>query len=166
MNSNIKLIIISLVVSLGIIFGTAALLSATNKPVNRAEVGASSMTIDKKYADLGTMKADEEKTAVFTITNTGDSTLRLWNVATSCNCTFATVKIGEKETGEFNMPMHMSGSLRNWMGEVPAGKTAELKVIYRPKIMPVVGKVNRQVSFETNDPKNSKVEVTVEANVL
>ena len=64
------------------------------------------------------------------------------------------------------MSMHMSADLKNWMGEVPPGQTAVLRVIYRPKVMPVTGVVTRQVTFATNDPKNSTVEVSIKANVL
>ncbi|MBI4066356.1 DUF1573 domain-containing protein, partial [Candidatus Gottesmanbacteria bacterium] len=112
------------------------------------------------------MKSDEEKTATFTVTNTSNAVLRIWNVSTSCDCTFASVVINGQETGEFNMPMHMIGSLKNWIGEVPAKQTAILKVTYRPKVMPVVGVVTRQTRFSTNDPKNAEVEVSVKANVL
>ena len=113
------------------------------------------------------MKSDEERTAIFTITNTSaSSVLRMWNVATSCDCTFATVTIGEATKGEFNMSMHMNSDLKNWMGEISPGQTATLNVIYRPKVMPVTGSVSRQVTFATNDPKNSTVEVSIKANVL
>lgn len=159
----------AIVASLIIIFGGVLIVggtgSATAAP-KRENLGSSSMTIDKKLADLGTMKGDEERSASFTITNTGNSVLRIWKVATSCDCTFATVEIGGKTSSEFNMAGMMSADLTNWMGEVPAGQTAKLKVTYRPKIMPVTGPVSRQVTFATNDPQNEKVEVSVTANVL
>lgn len=166
MTSNLKVIVISLVFSLAIIVGGAALLSSQKQPPARENQSTAAMTIDKTIADLGDMKTDEEKSASFTITNTSQSTLRIWNVATSCDCTFAKIKIGDTEAGEFNMPMHMNASLKNWLGEVPAGDKAELTVTYRPKIMPVTGKITRQVTFDTNDPKNPKIEVSIDANVL
>lgn len=166
MDGNVKLIVGGVVASLVIVVGGSMLLTAgQQKPAVREELGSASMAIDKTAADLGSMNKDEERTAVFSIENTGSSALRIWNVSTSCDCTFAVVKIGEKETGEFNMPGHMAGWLKNWIGEVPAGQKAILSVIYRPKVMPVVGKISRQVSFYTNDPKNEKVEVSIEADV-
>lgn len=145
----------------------AVVLLGNDKSPKRETLGTANMTIDKKFEDFGNMKADEEKTATFTITNTSaSSVLRIWNVATSCDCTFASILINGTETGEFNMPMHTRGELKNWIGEIGSKQTAQLKVTYRPKIMPVTGNVTRQVTFSTNDPKNADVEVSVKANVL
>lgn len=166
MKNDTKIIIGAVVASIAIIIGAVLLLS-TDKSPKREVLGSASMTIDKTFEDFGTMKSDEEKTATFTITNTSTSSvLRIWNISTSCDCTFASIVIGNTETGEFNMPMHMTQRLKNWIGEVPAKQTATLKVTYKPKIMPVVGIVTRQTRFATNDPKNAEVEVSVKANVL
>jgi len=165
MKSDMKVILGAIVASVVIIVGAVFLLGKDSSP-KREQLGAASMTIDKTFEDFGDMKADEEKTAVFTITNTSDSILRLWGVSTSCDCTFASVVIGGVASGEFNMPAHMIASLKNWIGEVPAKQTATLKVTYKPKIMPVTGIVTRQTLFSTNDPKNAEVEVSVKANVL
>ncbi|MBI5620753.1 DUF1573 domain-containing protein [Candidatus Gottesmanbacteria bacterium] len=165
MKTDTKVIIGALLASLAIIIG-AVFLIGNDKSPKRNELGAASMTIDKTFEDFGSMKADDEKTATFTITNTGETVLRLWGVSTSCNCTFASVVIGGIENGEFNMPAHMNASLKNWVGEVPAKQTAILNVTYKPKIMPVTGIVTRQTRFSTNDPKNAEVEVSVKANVL
>lgn len=165
MKSDTKVIIGAIVASVVIIVGAVVILGKDKSP-KRETLGTATMTIDKTLEDFGDMKSDEEKTAMFTITNTSDTVLRIWNVATSCNCTFASVAINGEETGEFNMPMHMIASLKNWIGEVPTKQTALLKVTYRPKVMPVTGVVTRQTRFSTNDPKNAEVEVSVKANVL
>lgn len=166
MKTDTKIIIGAVVVSLFIIVG-AVVAFGNDKAPQRETLGNASMTIDKKFEDFGTMKGDEDRTATFTITNTSTSSvLRVWNIATSCDCTFATISIDGKDTGEFNMPMHMTGDLKNWIGEVAPGKIATLAVTYRPKVMPVTGSVTRQVTFATNDPQNSEVEVSVKANVL
>ncbi len=165
MTSEIKVIIFSLLASLLIIAGAVAILGQGKTP-QREKLGTAQMTIDKTFFDFGDMKGDEERKTVFTITNTGNSVLRLWGVATSCDCTFATVTINGQTTPEFNMAGMTRSSLANWLGEVPAGQKALLTVIYRPKVMPVTGKITRQVNFATNDPKNSKVEVSIAANVL
>lgn len=166
MNTDTKIAIGAVLASLIIVVGAVALLGNDKSP-KRDQLGTASMSIDKTEADLGTMTVEEEKSANFTITNTSaDSVLRLWGVATSCDCTFATVTIGGQETEEFNMTMHTPARLKNWIGEVPARQTATLKVTYRPKVMPVTGPVTRQVTFSTNDPKNPEVEVAVKARVL
>lgn len=166
MNTDTKVIVGAIVATVVILVG-AILFVGSDKTPKREELGSASMTIDKKFEDFGTMKSDEEKTATFTIANTSTSSvLRIWGVSTSCDCTFAGVTIGGQTTGEFNMPMHMAASLKNWMGEVPPGERALLKVTYRPKVMPVTGVVTRQTKFSTNDPKNPEVEVSIKANVL
>jgi len=165
MTTDTKFILGAVVVSVLIITGASIVLSKDNSP-KRENLGTASIAIDKKTEDFGNMKSDEERTATFTLTNTSESVLRVWGISTSCNCTFATITIGGKDTGEFNMPSHMTGALRNWIGEIPAGQNAILKVTYRPKVMPVVGTVSRQVRFQTNDPKNPEVEISVQANVL
>ena len=165
MKSDANVIIGAIFASVVIIAGAVFLLGNDKSP-KRESLGAATMTIDKTFEDFGDMKADEEKTATFTITNTSDAILRIWNVSTSCDCTFATVVIGGVASGEFKMPAHMIASLKNWIGEVPAKQTATLNVTYKPKIMPVTGIVTRQTRFSTNDPKNAEVEVSVKANVL
>lgn len=165
MKTDAKIIIGAIAVSVLIIVGAVAALGKDTSP-QRVDMGRASMTIDKKFEDFGTMKADDERTATFTIANTSEATLRLWNIATSCDCTFATITIDGKETPEFNMPMHTKGELKNWIGEVDPQKKALLKVTYRPKVMPVTGVVTRQVTFSTNDPNNETVEVSIKANVL
>lgn len=166
MNTDTKVILIAAVGSAFVIAG-ALLFFGNQKPApNRADLGTASMSIDKTSADLGSMKVSDEKQAAFTITNTGSSMLRIWNVGTSCDCTFATVKIGNTESPEFNMKGMMSSDRANWLGEIPAGKKAFLTVIYRPSVMPVTGPITRQVDFSTNDPTHPDMEVSVAANVL
>lgn len=166
MKSDTKIFIGAVIVSLVIIVGAVFALGSDNSP-KRDEQGTASMAIDKKNEDFGSMKVEEEKSTTFTITNTSTSSpLRIWNIATSCDCTFATVVISGQETGEFNMKAHMGSALRNWIGEVAAGEKATMRVTYRPKVMPVQGPVTRQVTFSTNDPNNADVEISVSANVL
>jgi hypothetical protein len=166
MNTDTKIIIGAVVGSLIIIVGGIAMFSNAKPAPKREDQGTASMSIDKKSEDFGNMKVSDEKRAMFTITNTGDSILRIWKVATSCDCTAATIKIGDTETPEFSMVGMMNSSLANWLGEVPVGQKAILTVIYRPSVMPVNGPITRQVTFSTNDPKNPDVEVSIAANVL
>lgn len=167
MSTDAKVIVGAIVASVVIVGGAVLALGRdTSAAPQRESLGTASMTIDKKLEDFGAMKVSDERTAAFTITNTSpDSTLRLWNIATSCDCTFATVTIAGTKTGEFNMSMHMSSTLKNWIGEVAPGATALLEVTYKPSVMPVQGPVSRQTTFATNDPDNPEIEVSVTANV-
>lgn len=166
MNNDTKIIIGAVGVSVLIIVGAIALFSNQKPAPKREDQGVASMTIDKKSEDFGSMKVSDERRATFTITNTGNSILRIWKVTTSCDCTAATIKIGDTETPEFSMAGMMGPDRANWLGEVPVGQKALLTVIYRPSIMPVNGPITRQASFSTNDPNNPDVEVSIAANVL
>lgn len=166
MKTDTKIIVGAIAISVVILIGAIAALSNQKPAPKREDQGTSSMTIDKKAEDFGSMKVTDERTATFTLTNTGDSILRVWNVSTSCDCTFASVTIGSQTTGEFSMPMRMRSDLKNWIGEIQPKQTALLKVTYRPSVMPMTGPVSRQVNFATNDPKNPDMQVSVSANVL
>src|SRR3989344_2633668 len=70
-------------------------------------------TVTNAFADFGKMKVADEKTAEFTIENTGDKPLQLFKVTSSCGCTFGTITINEKKSPEFSMH-----SKSNWTGEL------------------------------------------------
>lgn len=119
----------------------------------------------EKIADLGTMKINEEKYYDFKIKNVGQDNLKIYQVGTSCNCTFAKIFINGQESPEFNMPMHNSISAMRWVGEILPGNEATVRLIYKPYIMPVFGNVERSVIFKTNDPSNPKVELMIKTFV-
>lgn len=116
--------------------------------------------VNEKYADLGNMSVNEEKSVQFSIENAGSQPLELFNVTSSCGCTVAKVTIDGKTSPEFGMH-----SKSNWTGEIPAGQNAKVDVIYRPFVMPVKGDVTREVYVSTNDPDNQLLTFTVKANV-
>lgn len=111
-------------------------------------------------ADLGRMKVNDEKTTAFSIFNSGQKPLQLFNITSSCNCTFGKLTINGKESPEFNM--HSKSS---WTGTLTPGQEATLTVIYRPSLMPVKGTITRQVFVETNDPKNKRLTFSIRAFV-
>lgn len=117
-------------------------------------------TIASKFSDIGRMKVKDEKTAEFTIENTGAKPLQLSKISASCDCTFGQVTINNVKSPEFSM--HSSNP---WVGSIDPGKKATLTVIYRPYIMPVAGVITRDVYVQTNDPENSNLTFTVKAFV-
>ncbi len=123
------------------------ILSYTKDDKERPRVEAKSTS-----ANLGNMKVNEEKEAVFTIKNSGEKTLQLSNIISSCSCTVGKLIINGKESEEFGMH---AGS--DYVGEILPGKDATLKVIYRPYVMPVYGPVEREVYINTNDPENPRL---------
>lgn len=156
-------IVISILIIAGVIFSTQ---NQNNKTVDPGQLEPAKIQIDSRSVDLGNMNVEEEKTGIFKVKNISDKTLKIWNVQTSCDCTFVKVVINGKESPEFTMAMHMNANLSSWSGEVAPGEEAEIRAIYKPKIMPVSGKISRSVIFSTNDPENKKVDLVVSANVI
>lgn len=136
-----------------------------NNKNSTSETSLAKIVVSEKFADLGEMKLNEEKYYDFKIKNVGQDILKIYQVGTSCNCTFAKVFIDDKESPEFNMPMHNSISAMRWVGEVLPNKEATIRLIYKPYIMPVFGKVERSVIFKTNDQSNPKVELKIKVFV-
>lgn len=84
----------------------------------------------------------------FEIKNTSDKTIKLRKITTSCMCTVAKVKIGDKETKSFGM--EMNGDLNPLIDlELPAGETAEATFTFDPAAHGPsgVGAVDRQITL-------------------
>lgn len=101
--------------------------------------------------------------AVFTVTNEGTAPLKLYNVSTSCMCTTAQLEVGGKVSPEFGM--HTKS---NYVTEVPAGETANLKVVFDPAFHGPQGKgmITRQIKLQTNDTSHSDLMFTVAGRVI
>ncbi|MEK7673868.1 MAG: DUF1573 domain-containing protein [Patescibacteria group bacterium] len=166
MNQDTK--IVATIFILIIVIGGVIFLSSkgqVKKPEQVVLNPEAKLEISKKVADLGNMKVSDEKSADFEIKNNGSSTLKIFNVFTSCDCTFARVLINGKESPEFNMAMHMPPDALRWAGEILPNATATIRAIYKPAVMPVFGLVERNIMFSTNDPSNKQVELTIKASV-
>ncbi|MBI2626294.1 MAG: DUF1573 domain-containing protein [Candidatus Nealsonbacteria bacterium] len=130
--------------------------------INDEEKPALAVEPNGMVQDLGNMKVSEERAAEFEIRNNGLQPLTIFNSQTSCMCTFGQIIIGENKSPTFSMSMHGNPK---WQGILEPGQTAVAKVIYRPYLMPVQGPVERAFIFETNDPSNPKVYLTIKAFV-
>jgi hypothetical protein len=106
--------------------------------------------------------AGGNKEATFEIKNSADSPLKLRNVRTSCHCTQAKLNINGKESPLFGM----SGN-SPWVGEVPPGGTASLKVVFDPAYHGPngVGPIERFTKIETSDPQNTFLNFSVKGVV-
>lgn len=141
---------------------------ALNESKSQAQVATYATTASSRpkavvastFSDFGTMKVTDEKTAEFTIENTGDKPLQFFKVTSSCGCTFGTITINGIKSPEFSMH-----SKSNWTGELLPRQKASISVIYKPSIMPVKGEVTRTVYVSTNDPDNKELAFSVKAFV-
>ena len=101
--------------------------------------------------------------AEFTINNPGPGTLSLAEVGTSCMCTTAQIIINDQKSPYFGM--HAKSS---WVGQVPAGGQAKLKVVFDPAFHGPqgVGPFTRQIVMKTNDPEHPKLEFNLTGTVI
>lgn len=87
---------------------------------------------------------------VFKLKNTGPETVTITKLYTSCMCTKASLKVGEKTAGPFGMPGH--GFIPSINVKVEPGQEAEIEAVFDPNAHgPAgVGKIDRVVTVENN----------------
>lgn len=154
------ILIIGIIIILSISQGKQINASANIASYTVTDSERPKVSVPSKFSDLGTMKVKDEKNAEFTIENTGNKPLVLFNISSSCGCTVGRITIDDTTSPEFGM--HSKGT---WQGTLEPKKKATLIVTYRPYIMPVSGIVTRDAYISTNDPENEKLTFTVKANV-
>lgn len=162
-----KVLALCLGVTVIIIVAASVLLTfdSSKKPVmvasyTTADSEAPKATVSSTTADIGSMNVSDEKSTEFTVQNTGKKPLVLSQISSSCMCTFGQIIYDGKTSPEFGM--HSEAAYRV---SVEPGKSATVKIIYRPSLMPVYGAVEREVYVATNDPNNAKLVFKVTANV-
>ncbi len=117
--------------------------------------------LDPASFDFGTINATNEEMKTVTLRNDGRSPLEITHVTTSCDCTFASIKLADGTISpEFSMHGH-----ETWNQAIAPGESAAVTVIYRPAIMPVTGRVTRGINIQTNDPITPIVTISFEATV-
>lgn len=101
----------------------------------------------------------------FTLRNEGKSNLVISKMDTSCGCTFASIIFEGNQSPFFTMPGHGSEN-PSWAGvTIPAGKEAELRVMYDPEVhRDFRGAATREIYVYSNDPINFETKVTVDLN--
>jgi len=124
------------------------------------EVKAETTETSFDWGEIGINDGKVEK--IFDIKNDGSEILKLSEVSTSCMCTTAQLISGENKSPEFGM--HTKSS---YMMEVPAGKSAQLKVVFDPAFHGPsgVGPITRQITVATNDPENPTLNFMLSAVV-
>jgi archaellum component FlaG (FlaF/FlaG flagellin family) len=161
--NNKKLIIIIVIFTLLSIAGVVLAISkmtaqpAVNKTAN------AKISVAQTNHDWGEIKMnDGNVTKTFTIANTGSETLELFNVKTSCTCTTAIFKDGDKTSPTFGM--HTTS---NYIQTVEPGQSTQLEVIYDPAFHGPngIGAITRQVTLETNDLSSPQLTFNLKALV-
>ncbi|MDP3244739.1 MAG: DUF1573 domain-containing protein [bacterium] len=157
---TVGIIVITLVIFGGIIM--AASLSR-GAPIARYKIGdleRPRLEIFEINFDFGAMTLADKRSKDIKISNQGSKSLIISELVTSCDCTFAEFIINGQASPLFSMRRDLE-----WRGEIAPASAAILKIIYEPRIMPVQGKVKRDVVFKTNDPENPLINVSFTADV-
>ncbi len=99
----------------------------------------------------------------FPIKNSSNTTLKIYNVKTSCMCTTAQLKTPEVTSKKFAMHETSSDVI-----EVKPGSTAELIVEFDPSFHGPsgVGPITRTITMETNDAKSPTLQFNLTGNVV
>lgn len=163
---NTKVIIIAIVSLFVFLLGTYFVIQATSAPEVKVAFYSNSakekpqVEVKSTTFDMGKMKVSEQKTAEFTLKNAGAKPLQLYDISSSCGCTVGQISYLGKESKEFGM--HSVGAFET---PIAPNTEAKVKITYRPYVMPVYGKVEREVYIATNDPQNPKLVFQVKAFV-
>lgn len=157
-----KLIAISLptlLVAGGIAFGLI-----NYSPGEKLE-GTPRIEISPPEYDLGIISMVEGKIQrTFEVKNTGEGDLEITGIWTSCHCTTARLKVGDRESPEFGM----SSNPIFWSQKIAPGQTGYLEVTFDPAYhgSQGTGPVIRAIYLSTNDSQNKTAEVRLIANVV
>lgn len=115
-------------------------------------------TFDTTRIAYGALKNKTDPIEVkYTLTNVGQSGLKIFGITTSCHCTTARVVYNGDTSPEFNM------SPNNWEGEIAAEDRAAIVVDYDPKKMINSGTIERAIYIKTNDPRKPEIVLNLTA---
>lgn len=102
----------------------------------------------------------------YKIKNSGDGDLKINGIWTSCMCTTASLKVGDKKSPEFGMPGHQANFV-GWSEVMPPGAEGDLEVIFDPNAHgpEAVGEAIREIYISSNDSDSSQTKVRFIADV-
>lgn len=127
--------------------------------------GTPKIEINPQEYDAGTVSMAEGLVKyTYEIKNTGDGDLKIDRIWTSCMCTTARLRVGDKISSEFGM--HSNSAF--WSQKIAPGETGFLEVTFDQTFHGPqgTGQAVRIVYLSTNDPQNKKAEVRLITNVI
>lgn len=111
-----------------------------------AEIEAPGIQVSSTFYDFGDIYQEEgEVFTTFTVTNTGDESLTINRLSTSCGCTTAEMDLSDLAPGE----------------------DREMVVTYDPMVHPdQIGLITRVVYLQTSDPVSPEIEIELTGNII
>ena len=161
---NIKVIVSILIGTIVVIGGFIWSSQQLSGLAGQPSSDPSALVSDSQLYDFGTISmAKGEVAHSFKVRNTSQESLSIKQVYTSCMCTLAEVKIGEKTYGPFGMQGHDGATATNI--ELSPGQEVELNAIYDPNAHgPAgVGAIDRYLYLQ--DEKGAQLRIEIKANV-
>ena len=156
---DIKILIVTLVFSIGLIIGLAAFFGGNQEEeATVAGIQVEGITADPESYDLADVPINGGLVSKeYEIKNTTDNVLRLKKIATSCMCTKASFEVGDIKTKFFGMEGH--GDKNPPVNiEIPAGETGKVIAQFDPAAHGPqgVGPFDRSIFLTFSDPAGTK----------
>jgi len=153
------IVVTVLLLGLAVHFGMKT--GATTEVITDSQV---TMSVDSDSYDWGMIDYDGGIVSkTFTINNSGNTSLQLYKVETSCMCTTAQLKTPETTSRKYGMHDNSTDVF-----EVRPGETADLIVEFDPAFHGPsgVGSINRTVTISTNSSENLTLTFNLLGNVV
>lgn len=152
MKEQIKQVSVLLAIIAVIIFGLVWLTNSKNKTPSTVINGENggTLTFQESNYDFGTVSMAKGKVnKEFLLENKSDRNVQIGEVFTSCMCTEAELKVGDKTAGPFGMQGH--GGVRKANLTIKPGEALTVKAIFDPAAHGPsgVGPIERQVVIST-----------------
>ncbi|MDP3990918.1 MAG: DUF1573 domain-containing protein [Candidatus Nealsonbacteria bacterium] len=115
--------------------------------------------------DFGTVSmGDSHVKYTYEISNVGQGDLKIDSIWTSCMCTTARLRVGDKESPEFGM--HTNSML--WSQKIPPGEKGYLDVTFDQALHGEegIGQIVRAIYISNNDPQTPKTQVMLFGTVV
>jgi len=123
--------------------------------------------IDHKQYDFGRVKLTSGLVIhQYPIKNTGNTDLKIANLASSCACTKVYFKSASQESPRASMKGMTK--ISDWVGILKPGENGEIIIEFDPNFHGPqgIGIITRTISFETNDNQNSYTELSFNGEVI
>jgi len=164
-NGEIDMFIVWIIIITVGILAVAIYFGTKTKPINKiTDSSEVSMTVDANTYDWGIIDYDGGIVSKnFSIKNTSETTLQLYNIKTSCMCTTAQIKTSEVTSRKFGMHEKTTDVI-----EVKPGETANLLVVFDPAFHGPsgIGPITRTVTMNTNSTKDSVLTFNLTGTVV
>ncbi len=152
MNKQLKQILTTLGLILLVVVGLIWIGGGFKSKVPTASINENyggALTVEESSYDFGTVSMANGKVSKdFILENQSQGNVKIGEIYTSCMCTEAEVKVGDKTYGPFGMPGHLSAGKANAI--IGPGEKVIVKTIFDPAAHGPsgVGPIERQISVD------------------